>query len=228
MPSDSVSYRKAFGGQGKEPFNWPGPISVKLYSGRADAELRIAYGYPSGVLSCYSNHEGGTLASIAVQKEFKGGYVSAYSKTPADVKNWLLFGSVSPPNIPFAVKRINGRGLTVSSCAESFLLGHGDEAHYFRAVIYHSNGEIFYSKDFRTSGEQPRVDGVADMRFKLDKAAGLLTVYILARGSIKTESGPKVRGAEKWPAEYGAIPANGPYRYYLEEIVWSLPNYQIQ
>ena len=228
MPGESKLYRKAFGKQGTEPFNWAGPIVVRPYSGRADAELCIAYGYPSGVLSYYSYVINGALADIAVQKEFSGGLVAAYDNQPKEVKNWILFSSVRPPNTPLAVKQLKGRSVKVSSGAESFRLDEGDEAHYFRAVIYHCNGETLYSKDFRTTGVQPRTEGIVDMRFQLDKATGTLTVIILARGGIRSDTGPEIRGAEKWPAEYGAVPATGPYRYYIEKIIWRIPNYQSQ
>lgn len=227
MPANSKKYKSAFGNQTKEPFNWPGPISVQSYSGRTDAKLRVAYGYPSGVAAYKTIAASGALDYITIQKEFGSGMVLAdgnLSKAPSSVKSWILFGCISPLSTPLAVRKLSGRSVQVSSAATSFRIDYGDEAYYFRAGTYYTNADRLYCNDFRTTGDQPKADGIVDMRFKLDKDAGLLKVYILVHGNLKLRSGPKVKGAERWPAEYGVPTGSGPYRYYVEEITWRLQN----
>ena len=42
-----------------------------------------------------------------------------------------------------------------------------------------------YTKDFRTTGDQPRENGICDIRFYLDDGKNLLTVYLVARGATR-------------------------------------------
>lgn len=227
MPCESSDYRAAFLNVRQAPFNWPGPISVVDYKGRKDAELRIAYGVPSGVAVYNADIlTTGAEAQITSQKEFPKDLIqSAYgASSPNNVKNWLLLGNITPFATPLAIRNHRGRILTVSSAVTSFRISCGDEAHYYRAARYYCDYNTLYSVDFRTTGAQPRVTGVVDMRFKLNAEASTLTVYIVTRGNMRFNAERTIEGAEEWPAEYGSLPADMRYRYHVEKIVWSLPN----
>ena len=227
MPSEASSYREAFLLQTqREPFNWSGPVSVMDRNGRRNAELRIAYGMPSRVSVNYSCAKSGAAACISLKQPFEKNYELVrpfYFSKPNNVKNWLLFGAMLPPASPFAVKSVAGMTVRVQGRTSEFMIPEGDEAYLFRALKVYCDKGALYTQNYRSSGVQPRTQGIEDMRFELAGDKKTLTIYIIARGNLAAD-GNALRDADDWPEEYKTAAAASRYRLYASKITWSLPN----
>lgn len=227
MPSETAAYQNAFFAQkNKEPFCWDGPVCVSGKSGRANAELRLAYGMPSGTSAKYSFSNGGA-ANVALQNPLTSDSDLIQPRNegkPSNVKNWVLFGAMMPPSVPFAVKTAFGNTLGVQSAASGFVIPEGEEVYLLRAVKAYCENGCLYTENYRSSGAQPRVQGIVDMRFELDKAAGTLTVYVVSRGNLSVTGPQNIDDAEDWPEEYKTAAMASSYRLYATKITWGLPN----
>ncbi|MCE5201202.1 MAG: hypothetical protein LLF78_01635 [Synergistaceae bacterium] len=229
LPVDGQKYKAAFADQLTEPFSWDGPIGSvsRIYP---NSELRIAYAQTgttktSSVFKC--NSPTGTIPLSRKPEESEIISVSPGSSKPKNIKNWIIFGGTIPPSAPLSVIRIEGSSLKVKSYSvSSFYIPKGDRTHLFRAMKIFCRDGCLYTSDYRTSGEQPRIEGISDMRFDVDMAKREVTVYILSRGNAVYDTPPKIIGSESWPEEYLRPWVEDPseYQLYASAITWRLPN----
>lgn len=228
MPSDAQEYKKAFDSQITEPFSWNGPISIAS-CGSPNDELRVAYARPGSVRTSCAFLSDGPTGVVTFSKRPDANEVasaSSFSK-PKSVKNWIVFGSAVPLSVPLSITKIEDKSLTVKSySAENFSIPQGERMYLFRAMKIFCRNGCLYAADYRTSGEQPRVDGVCDMRFDVDPRKKELTVYILVKGNATYDSPRDIIGKESWPDDYlrpwlENLPR---YQLYASRRTWRLPN----
>ena len=185
MPSEEAEYKKSFQNTLSEPFSWEGPVSVVAYNGKDNAQLKIAYAKRE---KCFTSVKTAfsSSGSIKFNVNLPSDKIKAvYSGEYAGVKNYVLFGGMSPKPVPLLVSKITGSSLTAGNTSpENFTIASGEVLYLFCAMkLYASDGKL-YTYDYRTSGSQPRVDGIEDVRFILKNGgAKQLTVYILAKGN---------------------------------------------
>lgn len=227
MPCGAADFRRAFGGQGGDPFCWEGPLSVEdSADGRANAVLKIAYAMPSGMTADRRLSYSSSDKVLNLMKLHGGNTIRPAYETGASVNNWIILDSVYPPSVPFRVKRVRNRSLTI----ENYLCGNADiprgaEVSYLCAMRIYAYRDVLMTNDFRTSGNQPRVSNVVDMRFKKNEEKNLVTVYLLVRGDVKNRSGGVV-GADSWPDEWIKRwkDSGSGYTLYASKHVWGMPN----
>lgn len=229
MPYDADSYKESFGSLKFEPFRWDGPISVKTgASSFASSEIRIAYAMPGSTKladQCSTDLPEGTLRLHKFPEPGEIG--DSFAAAGADIRNWIFFSSTTPPSTPLRVTGITGKNMQVKNeLGKSFQLLKGDRTYHFRALkLYCLNGTI-YTRDYRSPGDQPRIAGIVDMRFDLDKPKKLIKIYILVRGDTVYSTKRAIIGKESWPEEYISdwIERSPNYQLYASKIVWRLPN----
>ena len=229
MPVAGGSYKKAFGGQKFDPFRWEGPISAYYGpSGLINSELRITYAVPGIVRLSEMTFSEADENLIRLDKfPEKGTIGESFAGCSYDIKNWVLFSSSFPPALPFCITGSYGRTLMVkNNFSTSFSLSKGDRMHHLRALKVYCLNDTLFTRDFRTSGDQPRVTGIRDMRFDVDIHAKRLTVYVLARGDhIYGEKRPII-GAKSWPREYidPWLSKETKYQLFASKTTWRLQN----
>ena len=226
IPPRAEEYKKAFGSKIIEPFNWDGPVSVTGESGKS-GRLRIAYAFPEGSRAAEACAGTGGAASPRMTREPDENYfdMDLFDKSRS-VKNWVLFPDAYPEKTPLTVAGISGRTLRLRSYTEEeYDIPKGAPLFLFRALECWSDGEKFYTRDFRTTGGQPRVDGVIGARFELNDEKNLLTLCLMVRGEERGLSGGPVKNrgcpddfVEQWDA------AAEPFALYAFRFVWRLPN----
>ncbi len=230
MPKDPTEYKASFGNQKFDPFGWNGPIGVRIGpSGLENSELRIAF-----------SREGSTKLTGPVISEVAEAKVrlhkfpepneigTSFSSHSPDIRNWLFFPSSIPPSLPFSIMGISGKEITVSNnLGTPFRICVGDRPRHMMALSIYASAGILYTKDFRSPGAQPRVNGILDIRFDLDPEHRLITVYILARGNQVHDRPQEIVGKEQWPEKYISywIEKSSRYRLFATKTVWHLPNY---
>ncbi|MCK9437719.1 MAG: type II secretion system GspH family protein [Synergistaceae bacterium] len=229
MPADAPGYKAAFGSQKYDPFRWDGPISVKTgQSGFDNSELRVSYVRPgSAKLTSMTLSE--TPDGVVKLHKFpdENEIGDRYTNISSDIRNWVFFPTSFPPSTPFCVTGLSGKTMCVRNNMErSFSISRGDKVHHMRAMCVYSLNDCLYTKDFRAPGAQPRIKGILDIRFDLDKEKRLIKVYILARGDRLYDSSAEIEGREEWPEEYIRQweEKGSKYKLFASKSVWFLPN----
>ncbi|MDO5115318.1 MAG: hypothetical protein Q4D58_04405 [Synergistaceae bacterium] len=206
VPFDAGDYKASFGSRTFNPFSWHGPLSVaEGKSGEENGTLRLAYGVQEGVRTdaACSSDSGELFISFTSTPNPDYLELGATYNKGNFVKNWILFENISPPRLPLLVTQLSGRSLKVRSTGRvPFAVPKGDRLTLFRAMECYAASGTFYTKDFRTAGEQPRESAVCDARFELDPGRKLLTIYLLVRGSGPPLSAGRIYGGEDWPRSY--------------------------
>ncbi|MDR3165366.1 MAG: hypothetical protein LBU13_07285 [Synergistaceae bacterium] len=248
LPKDETVYREYFG-VSASPFNWSGPLSISLSNrkdtGRRDnASCKITYAVET---KCR------TLEEVSSEDVVSGRFEVAVSGTPSQllteakyadvetiIQNWLVFGAIMPRRVPvmYKGKRSNAAtGITYLSFkfkkpdSEPVLIPENDEIFGLRALeceVRKSNDDfLLYASDQTSSGWQPRVDGVIDIRFALDAEKRLITVETLTRGAHRYEDAVASSALEEWQKKYGgAIPEESRhYRLFSNTAVFELKNF---
>ncbi len=225
IPSGAQEYRKAFGAKIIAPFNWDGPISVADVSGRQ--RLRIAYAFSEGARTAEACSGAGKEASPLLTREPDGNYfdMGLFDKSRS-VKNWILFPDAYPEEAPLTVTGISGRTLRLKSYTEEdYQIPKGARLFLFRAIECWSDGDKFYTNDFRTTGGQPRASGVIGARFTLNDSGNMLTLCLMVRGEDAGLAGKKIKNhgcPEDFLTQWDAGAQN--YALYAFRFVWNLPN----
>ncbi|MDO5563054.1 MAG: hypothetical protein Q4F74_05515 [Synergistaceae bacterium] len=232
LPVAPNEYRAAFGGSVYASYYWNGPISaVKSPTGKAGGELRLVYAkpayvkltsdlkYPDDGNKLYFNGAVGvdTLASRS-------------SGPPETLRECVIFKNSFPRVNPLIVRWVTGTRKSVeveSLINPEFKLYKGDMLHLLYVYRIFARNGILYTQDYRMSGEQPRVDGISDIRFDADAERRTLTVYALIRGDRAYVDRPAVDGAETWPEKFsdGEVYKQSNYRRRLFVFTLGLPNY---
>lgn len=229
MPVSADLFHKSFGNMAVEPYSWNGPVSSSAYNGRENAQLRIVYGTPEDSVTASAFNYEQTYRTIHMSENFSPSHITAdYYGYSRNVKSWILFGGTIPEPTPLQIRNISGRNLIVRSYLnDGLLVPKGDKMYLLSAMKVFVKGDILYSYDFKTIGDQPRVRGIADMRFIVDDDRHKITVYLLARGYAKrTPAANIINGAETCPPEllHEWQGLNTGYELYASKIVWRLPN----
>jgi len=113
---------------------------------------------------------------------------------------------------------------------DDFTVSMNDPLFLFCAMKIYAENNILYSKDYRTPGVQPRVDGVADMRFFPDVEHNCITVYTLVCGDIKTKKNKTLQLTNFAKDESNQLLINEwenkttQYILYASKKTWRLPN----
>ncbi|MDO4952226.1 MAG: hypothetical protein Q4E34_00185 [Synergistaceae bacterium] len=231
MPSDAAEYKKTFQNASSEPLSWEGPVSVASYNGRNNAQLKIAYAKRE---KCFTSAKTTFTGSGTVkfnQNLPSDKIKAAYSGEYAGIKNYVFFGGMSPKPVPLLISKISGNSLVLGTSSQgSFCIPSGEVLYLFCAMkLYAADGKL-YSYDYRTSGSQPRVDGIEDVRFILKNGrTKQLAVYILARGNkerrerkIKLLDFEKDASNAELLKEWGRLECKK--TLYASKTVWSLTN----
>lgn len=228
LPASSADYKKAFGSKTTEPFGWSGPISiVESESGASDGCLRLAYAYPYPG-RCLTSDEytvGTSTTSIAFQTTPDTSLfdLDIYNKT-SSVKNWVLFLNSYPRRVPIVVTSSSGKTLKMKNYLyDEVVVPLNDKLMLFRALKCWSEDGKLYTKDYRTTGNQPRVDGICDIRFERNDS--LLTIYVIARGEDDTLAPGRIINKDACRADLlEEWRDKSDYILYCEKFVWLLPN----
>ncbi|MDR0648560.1 MAG: hypothetical protein LBF92_04435 [Synergistaceae bacterium] len=225
LPRSVDLYRKIFAPAAlAPPFSWDGVISVvdtQMKNGavRKNGTCRIVYGIRSGYSIMDVVAVSGDILKIRISG-IDDKLESVPSRLrPDSLKNWALFGSGLPFARPLWLKSgakdaYTGKYLNLvwnrSLSPETELRLHkNDELLYLGAIecnitLYDEKEEegIFYIKDMRGGGRQPRENGVMDARFVLDPDRRVLRVFLLIRGNRRYED-IKTKGTPPgWPPDY--------------------------
>jgi len=235
MPLDSFNYQRAFNHQTQEPFCWDGPISVDMRNSKNNALLKIAYGKREKIVVATNLHYDSSNRTLSLNKKCPTDNIKASSSDfPSNVQNYLLFSSLSTAPVPLSVKQISGTSLLLGKTVnDNFMIFMNDPVFLFCAMKLYAENNILYSKDFRTSGVQPRVKGVVDMRFFPDLEHRYITVYTLVMGDVKFKSRHnntplKLTNFRKdvnntqLMNEWESISSQ--YKLYASKKLWRLPN----
>ncbi len=232
MPSEAAEYQKSFQNIQAEPFSWEGPVSVISFNGRENAMLKTAYAKSCSVYTT-TKISRSSQGTVQLNKNLPSDNLKASSAAiPQNIKNYLLFGGMTPSPQPLCVRNIYKNEVTLNTPnGKLFSIPEIETPYLFCALkVYAQNGKL-YTKDYRTTGDQPRVDGIADIRFYLDddNEEKKLTVYILASGNVKN-SGRKIHLLDfaedstnsQLISEWKNLDAAT--SLYASKTVWSLPN----
>lgn len=232
VPMDPAEYKQSFGSSRFQPFNWAGPISVvKSSSGSEDSELRILFAkcdYKK-LKSSFKYKEQGTVITIT-NKVDKNSIIPLSSGPVNNIKNCIVFKSSFPNINPLIVRWVSNdlTSLEIESYlnSEYFKLYKNDSIYLLSALKVFCKNGILYTNDFKTSGDQPRIDGIQDIRFYLDNNKKFITIYILSRGNSQSQENKTIIGLEKCTPELANEWSflKSTYQLYVNKIVWRLPN----
>lgn len=229
MPFSADSYKESFGRLNFDPFRWNGPITVATgASCFANSEIRIAYARPGSTKLADQYSTALPESSLKLHKfPETGEFGESFAGNVVDIRNWVFFTGTTPPSLPFRVTALNGKIMAVKNeLGKPFCVLRGDRTYHFRAMKLYCLNDSIYTRDYRSSGDQPRVAGIIDMRFDLDKIKKLIYIYILVRGDIVHSETRAIVGKETWPEEYIRpwIEKLPKHQLYASRIVWRLPN----
>lgn len=231
MPCDAAEYKSTFNNT-SEPFSWDGAISVTDYGGRKNAALRIVYGKRENLrVASKFNFSEGISETIYLSGKVNSDNLKASSANfPSKVQNYVLFASMSRAAVPLPVRKISSNGITISgSIYKNFVIPAQDTLYLLCALkLYAQDGKL-YSNDYRTTGIQPRLDGIEDLRFFLDDTHKTLTTYTLVRGETENqkaelvltdfeEDSKNTQFLKEWRAKVSKT------RLYASKRTWRLPN----
>lgn len=231
MPCNAEDYKNCFN-NASEPFSWEGAISVTDYNGRKNAALRIVYGKRENLrVATKFNYAEGVSDTIHLSGKVNSDNIKASSAAqPSKVQNYVLFASMSRAAVPLPVRKATASEVTVSgSIYSNFVIPEQDTLYLLCALkLYAQDGKL-YSNDYRTTGIQPRIDGIEDIRFFVDKTHKTVTTYILAQGETETkraeivltdfeEDAQNAQLLKEWRA------LTRKTRLYASKRTWRLPN----
>ena len=232
MPVDTEEYRVAFGRSRFQPFNWAGPVSaVKNSLGKENGELRIVYA-KSEHIKLKENFEyikqGKTISFTKNINE--NSIIPRNSGIPENTRNCIIFKSSFPVFNPLIVRSANKNSPHV--VVESFInpnffkLYKNDTMYVLCAMKVFCKSGVLYTNDFKIAGDQPRVDGVNDIRFNVNKDKQNITIYLLVRGNQKFDTFKEIIGIEQCPTELAEewTCKKSNYQRYAVKTVWRLPN----
>ncbi len=232
IPLDAGEYKKSFGSNLSSPFSWNGPISViQGRDGKADGCLRLAYGCPEPCRTLREYNAGKADSSFRFDTAANQNYFAPdlHDKSQS-VKNWVLFENCVPRRTPLVVTRASGSELQLKTLsADEAVVPKGDRLLLFRAVECWALNDRLYTKDFRTTGDQPRENGVCDIRFYLNDDRSRLTVCLIVRGDDDSLAPGRVIGAEKCPEELlSQWRGRSRYVLYCARFTWPILNNRAQ
>lgn len=229
LPVEAGLYKTAFGAKLGQPFSWEGPISVLPGpdDGLPGGLLRLAYAYPELCRTRSGGLIGKTASAVRFDAAPNRDYfaLDLFDKT-GSVKNWVMFENSRPPRVPLVVLKASGAELELKNyLADEVFVPRGERLLLFRALECWARDGKLYTKDFRTTGEQPRENGVCEIRFYLDGGGRALTVCLVVRGDDETLAPGRIVGADKCRGDILARwRGRSPYILYCAEFTWPVMN----
>lgn len=244
LPKDETAYREYFG-VSASPFNWPGPLSISLSdrkdTGRRDnASCKITYATETKCRTLSQEIVSGDRFKVGVSGTPSQLLTGAKDAAPETIiQNWFVFGAMMPRCVPamYTGKSADAEGNTYLSFkfkkldSEPVSIPENDEVFGLRAIeceIRKRNDDFaLFTNDQTGSGWQPRVDGVIDIRFALDREKRLVTVDTLTRGAHRYKTAVTSGAQEEWRKKYGeVIPEESRhYRLAANTAVFELKNF---
>jgi hypothetical protein len=245
LPKDETVYREYFGIPSKSPFNWPGPLSVSLSDRkdtgrRENASCKITYATETKCRTLSQEVISGDRFKVAASGIPSQLLTDAKDADPETIiQNWFVFGAMMPRCVP---ARYTGRSTDAAGIAylsfkfkktesESVSIPENDEIFGLRAfeceVRKRNDDFALFANDQTGSGWQPRVDGVIDIRFELDRENRLVTVETLTRGAHRYKETITSDALEEWQKKYdGVVPEEARhYRLFSNTSVFEMRNF---
>lgn len=211
MPDETAAFQSAFAGLGAIS-GWNAPVSVT--SGDV---LQIVYAVPAGLaVTAEYELQAGTSQNIGLTGPIPANLLATGITC---TKGWAIFPSLGNP---VKVTGISGSTLTILPTVDGHL-AFFDELHYIRAERVTISGEHLYTEDVTNQSAQPRLEGIADLRFQWDASSRLLRCWVLARGDVRHNDLISPATLSDWP--WGTIPdEQRHYRLTVVQSVWRVRN----
>ena len=227
LPKDEAAYIECFG-VSASPFNWRGPLSVSV-SKRVDtgtrdnASCKITYATETRCRTLSQNVITNDRFKITASGTPSQLLTDAKDADPETViQNWFVFGAMTPRCLPAMNigKSTDAAGISHLSFKFKFKkiapelvlpvsIPENDEIFGLRALeceVRKRNDDFaLFTNDHTGSGWQPRVDGVIDVRFTLDREDRLVTVETLTRGSHRYKDTVTSDALEEWQKKYNSV-----------------------
>ncbi|MDO4218843.1 MAG: hypothetical protein Q4C78_02510 [Synergistaceae bacterium] len=176
-----------------EPFSWGWAISCVT-----NEKIRIFYALP--LYTLVKNNISTDAGSCAI--DFTSAIdANKFSVSAYNIKSYVILKSANIDNKVFRITSATSNYIRVISQTDSsYSIGKNDMVMGLRAIEASANNGIFYTNDFRTSGVQPRIDGIWKIHFVYDEIKRLVTVTLIATGDRECDT-PRVEGKEILPSE---------------------------
>jgi hypothetical protein len=220
MPKDETAYREYFG-VSANPFNWPGPLSVSSSNRvgmglRDNANCKITYAVETKCRTMSQEVVSGDRFQITANETPLQLLTDERNTDPKSIKNWFVFGAMMPRCVPamYDERSTGSAGVTLSFKfkkldSEPVSIPENDEIFSLRALeceVREGNDDfVLFTNDHTGSSWQPRVDGVIDVRFALDRENRLVTVETLTRGAHRYENTITSDVREEWQKKYNVV-----------------------
>ena len=228
LSKDPALYKRGFNNRSEAPFFWNGPLEITSGVKNLPASgLRIVYGCFDGLVAAKrSSSSTGAITVTLKSKPSDSNFEPDLYNKQSSVKNWVVLDgrTLSSPlwltglsDRLLSLKSVNDKSLTVRREEKLFLV---------RAIECWAADGVFRTNDLRTTGNQPREDGICDLRFRLDGEARLLEIFILVHGSeggIMERFGLANR-MEAWPSDFSPPECGSGLRHHSFHYRLKLPN----
>jgi hypothetical protein len=196
------------------------PISAwgnSISTASVDKTLQVIYAMPSGaVLSSDLSVVAGTSVDISLDVAPS----MLIDTNAADTGAWVTF-----PSSPLVAKVLQKHGST-SYRIEPRTTGHLyrlGELYHIRAMRAYVQDGSFFVEDVTLGTAKPIVEGIADVRFKLQGED--LSSWILARGNRRADKTVSPAFFPEWSDEFGNITSEDQhYRLKVIRTVWRVRN----
>lgn len=176
-----------------EPFSWRCPISCPTSD-----KLRIIYAAPLYTLiqNNVATEDGACNINFTTAIDANQFSVSIY-----DIKTYVILHSTTAENKVFRIVSLASSSLRViSKTDDKYVIGKNAMVMGLRAMEATVDEGVFRTKDFRTTGVQPRINGIWAIHFELEKSKKLITVTLIASGDRECDD-PRVEGKEILPSK---------------------------
>ncbi len=176
-----------------EPFSWKCAISCPT-----SEKIRIFYAVP--LYTLVKNNI--TTESSSCDVDFTSTLdVNQFSVSAYNIKSYVILKSANIENKVFRIVSAKNNYIRVTSQTDSsYSVGKNDMVMGLRAIEASVDNGIFYTNDFRTSGVQPRIDGIWKIHFAYDEVKKNVIVTLIATGDRECDT-PRVEGKEILPSE---------------------------
>ena len=176
-----------------EPFSWGCAVSCPTSD-----KLRVIYAAPLNTLvkDTVEAEDGSCDFDFTLSTD-----VNQFSTSVYDIKTYVLLHSATSENKVFRILSRNSNYLRVSNKMDTeYDIGANGMVMALRAIEATADGGVFRTKDFRTSGVQPRVDGIWKIHFDLNKSKKIVTVTVISSSDRECDT-PSASGADVLPSE---------------------------
>lgn len=176
-----------------EPFSWRSALSFPT-----NEKIRIFYAVPLYTLvkNNVSTETGSCDVAFSSTVD-----ANQFSVSSSNIKSYVILKSANIDNKVFRIIAAANNYIRVASVTDSdFAIGKNDMVMGLRAIEASAYNGVFYTKDFRTSGVQPRIDGIWKIYFEYNEAKKYITITVIASSDRECDA-PRVEGKEILPSE---------------------------